>query len=67
MKLASLMQMLSQQAQCLNELALADPLLEAAVAGLVRRILRRHLGPLRATAENPFFGTIGLAAIAANP
>src|SRR5208337_4855821 len=52
MELASLMQMFAQQAKRLNELALANPLLEPPVAGLIRRILRRHLGPLRTTAEN---------------
>ena len=47
------MQMFGQQPQCLNQLALANPLLKAPVAGLVRRILRRHLGPLCAAAQNP--------------
>ena len=53
MEFASLMQMFGQQAQCFNELALANPLLKTPVAGLVRRILGRHLGPLRTAAENP--------------
>jgi hypothetical protein len=47
------MQMVSQQAQQLNELVFANPLLEATVAGLIWWILRRHLGPLRSTAKNP--------------
>jgi hypothetical protein len=53
MEFASLMQMFGQQVQRLNEPALANPLLKPPVAGLVRWILRRHLGPLRTTAQNP--------------
>jgi len=47
------MQLPCQQSQHLNQPALPNPLLEATMAGLVRRILGRHLSPLRATAENP--------------
>jgi len=53
MKLASLMKMVSQQAQRFYQLALANPLLKTPVAGLIGRILRRHLGPLRAAAQYP--------------
>ena len=53
MQLASLMKMFGQQAQRLHDLAFANPLLKTPVAGLVGRILGRHLGPLRAAAENP--------------
>jgi hypothetical protein len=51
--LASLMQMPGQRAQRLLELAAAHPLLEAAMAGLERRILLRQLAPLRARAQHP--------------
>jgi len=44
------MQILGQQPQALNQPALAYPLLEAPMAGLIRRIFGRHLGPLRTTA-----------------
>ena len=47
------MQMSGQQAQRLNQLAFANPLLKTPVTGLVRRILRWHLGPLRAAAQYP--------------
>ena len=53
MELTSLMQLPSQQAQRRNELALTNPLLEPSLTGLIRRILRRQLGPLCTTAENP--------------
>lgn len=53
MQLASHVQMLSQEAEHLNKPALTNPLLKAAMASLVRRVLARHLSPLGATAEDP--------------
>jgi hypothetical protein len=53
MQFASLVQMLSQEAKHSDEPALANPLLKAAMASLVGRVLARHLCPLGATAENP--------------
>jgi hypothetical protein len=53
MQFASLVQMLSQEAKHFDKPALTNPLLKAAMASLVGRVLARHLSPLRATAENP--------------
>jgi len=53
MQLATFMQMPGQQAQHVNQLALADPLLKPAMARLVGRIFLRHLDPLRSAAKNP--------------
>jgi len=47
------MKLLGQYPQCLNQFALFNPLLKTPVAGLIRRVLGRHLGPLRTTAKNP--------------
>jgi len=53
MQLASLVQMLGQEAKHFDKPALTNPLLKAAMAGLVGRVLVRHFSPLGATAENP--------------
>ena len=53
MQLASLVQMLSQDAKHFDKPALTNLLLKAATASLVGRVLARHLRPLGATAENP--------------
>ena len=42
-----------QQRQRLFQLASADPLLEAAMAGLVRRIFLRQFAPLRSRSQHP--------------
>jgi hypothetical protein len=47
------MQMASKQAQHFDQFAFANPLLEAAMAGLIGRILGGHLRPLCAAAKNP--------------
>lgn len=44
--------MFGQQTQNVNQLALANPRLKAPVAGLIGRVLGRHLGPLRAASAN---------------
>jgi hypothetical protein len=53
MQLASHVQMLSQEAEHFDKPALTNPLLKAAMASLVGRVLARHFSPLGATAENP--------------
>jgi hypothetical protein len=47
------MQMSRQHLQRLFQLPAANPLLESAVAGLVRRIFLRQLAPLRSCAQHP--------------
>jgi hypothetical protein len=47
------MQVSGQQPQRLYEFVIAHPRLKPAMAGLVRGILFRHLGPLRSGAEHP--------------
>jgi hypothetical protein len=47
------MQMSDQPAKHFNESAFANPLLEAAMARLVGKILARHFSPLNPAAENP--------------
>ena len=47
------MQMPRQHLQRLFQLSAADPLLESAVAGLVRRIFLRQFAPLRSGAQHP--------------
>jgi hypothetical protein len=45
--------MSGEQAQHLNQLALSNPLLEAAMAGLVRRIFVGQFAPLCPSAQHP--------------
>jgi len=47
------MQQSRQQSQRFHQLAVADPLLETTVAGLVWRILLRQLTPLRSGSQDP--------------
>jgi hypothetical protein len=52
-RLSSLVQMPGKPLQHRFQLPVAHPLLESAVAGLVRRIFLRHLAPLCSVAQNP--------------
>ncbi len=45
--------MMRQQAQRFDQATIAHPLLKTAMTGLVRRVLRRKLRPMRARAEYP--------------
>ena len=47
------MQLMGKQAQHFDQLAFANPLLEAAMTGLIGRILGGHLRPLCTAAKNP--------------
>jgi hypothetical protein len=52
-ELSALVQVLRQRFQNAVEHAVAFPLLEATVTGLVRRVSARNVGPRRARAQHP--------------